>query len=238
MSHTTRSRTPLSSRSINHRINNVNKITISKNSIEKVSPLKRSDIDISIALKKSPIRRSNDSALLRSRSNSRSPIKNKNSTPEPFTLFEETQDQRATVLMNHMSLTRNLRTYRDENDWEFIKENMSPNKLKNRETAQELLNKTRQNSHRQILKDLSISEHKGYIEDPRTRESSELNIHIKNGISIPSFVTPPRDKNIKDYFKVAGTFDKTVIQNTTSRSTDDIPKDKVIRKLNFNICSY
>lgn len=173
------------------------------------SPKKKSQADLSYALKHSPVR-----------SVSVSPKKNSTT----FTFHEETPTERTATLMMHMSLTKKALFHNDENDFSGVKENMSPSKssrLKQRSPVK-----------RQPLRDLSIEEYKGFIQTPFSKETTPLTLHYSKKIPLPNFVTPPRDKKLREFFTLSKNSNPPI---ATSRSTDDIPKDKIVRKLNFKI---
>ncbi|GAV54692.1 hypothetical protein ZYGR_0AS00140 [Zygosaccharomyces rouxii] len=204
---------------------NIRSSTVRKGSI---SPSKRSQVSVDYALRHSPVRNVPTSSL------------DKNPAPAPslpFVIHEETPEERTATLMNHMSLSRSRRNYQDENDFSGVKENMSPSKL-NQPTKNSSPRRSQLGSSavRRPLRDLSISEHEGSIEDPRTGESTPLTLHYTRKTRLPNFVTPPRDKQLRQYFSTARNDDGGHSHLFISKSTDDIPKDKVVRKLDFKIC--
>lgn len=226
MSSPVRKRFALLDKSINARRQNIYKHERNSNSS---SPLKSSNISVNFALRNSPIR---NSSPTRNTSSSLSPTKSESLSNTPFVMFEETQEQRTTVLMQHMSLAIQSSICNDENDFENIKENMSPSKLQNQKVLGSA-NNIHRIGKRSPLKDLSIEDHKGYIENPITHKSTQLSLHINHRIKLPPFVTPPRDIRIKQYFTTSRVENEP--SKSHSRSADDIAKDKVIRKLNFKI---
>lgn len=177
------------------------------------SPSKKSQVDLTYALNNSPVR-----------SVSLSP--KKSAETSAFTFHEETPSERAAALMKHMSLAKKSSLSVDENDFDAVKENMSPTKLAN-------MDKTAQRqSIRRPLQDLSIEEHKGYVEDPNSHETAPLTLHYSRRTTLPTFVTPPRDQKLRECFTISN---NDAAPAANSRTTDDIPKDKVVRKLNFKI---
>lgn len=179
-----------------------------------ISPTRKSQVNLSYALSNSPVR-----------SVSTSPRRSADSTV--FTFHEETPSERAATLMMHMSLDKRFLSNADENDFSSIKENMSPSKAAAREQL------TQKPAKRRHLQDLSIKDYPGFVEYPHSKELDPLTLHYNHKIILPSFVTPPRDQRLRECFSTGGT-SQSLIQG--SRTTDDVPKDKVIRKLNFKIC--
>lgn len=177
------------------------------------SPSKKSQVDPAYALNNSPVR-----------SVSLSPQKRAESSI--FTFHEETPSERAAVLMKHMSLARSASLNVNENDYHVVKENMSPTKLSNMHKPQQRQTRTKP------LQDLSIEEYKGYVEDPSSHETAPLTLHYSRRTVLPTFVTPPRDQKLRECFKTSNADGAPAL---ASRTTDDIPKDKVVRKLNFKI---
>ncbi|QLL35102.1 hypothetical protein HG536_0H04780 [Torulaspora globosa] len=177
------------------------------------SPSKRSQVNVSYALTNSPVR-----------SLSFSPRKNHNSAI--FTFHEETPSERAATLMMHMSLNKRALSNPDENDASAVKENMSPSK------ASRLGELPQRSPKRKRLQDLSITEYMGFVEQPHSGQIAPLTLHYKHKTVLPSFVTPPRDQRLREFFATSSSDAPT----PASRTTDDIPKNKVVRKLNFKIC--
>lgn len=177
------------------------------------SPSKKSQVDLSYAMNNSPVR-----------SVSLSP--RKSTEAGGFTIREETPSERAAVLMKHMYLTRKASSNADENDFEAVKENMSPTKLSR-------MNRSPQRqASRKPLQDLSIEEHKGYVQDPGSREIAPLTLHYNRRAKLPTFVTPPRDQKLRECFTGSSSNEARA---GASRTTDDIPEDKVVRRLDFKI---
>lgn len=226
MSSPVKRRTALAGKSTNIRSSTVRK--------DSISPSKRSQVNVDYALRHSPVRNVPTSSL------------DKNPTPVPslpFEIHEETPEERTATLMNHMSLSQFRKSYQDENDFSGIKENMSPTKLNRTASDLSPIQSLSQNTiSRKPLRDLSIADHKGFIENPRTKESTPLTLHYSKRTRLPNFVTPPRDKHLRQYFTTTSNNDHDQDQDNdqgnlyTSKSTDDIPKDKVVRKLDFKIC--
>ncbi|AQZ15273.1 ACM1 (YPL267W) [Zygosaccharomyces parabailii] len=221
MSSPNKRRTALAGKSTNIRANPIHKGTQFNSSL---SPSKRSHVNVGYALRHSPVRNVPSSS-----------IENTPSPALPFIIHEETSEERATTLINHMSLTKTSSNYHDENDFSGVKENMSPSKLNKKAGKLSITQVVPATAERRPLQNLSISEHMGYVEDPRTRELLPLTLHYTRKTILPSFVTPPRDERLKNYFSITAHEDNHA-GLLTSRSTDDIPKDKVIRKLEFKIC--
>lgn len=180
------------------------------------SPIKKSQVGIDYALRHSPVRN------LTVTSNKGTPRKG----VSDFTFHEETPSEKAAVLMEHFSLKQQCAASNDENDYNTVKENMSPSKL-----AKRVDNNSTKNSKRIPLRDLSIEDHKGYIVDPHTHEETTLTLHYKYKTKLPTYVTPPRDKKLRQYF----TYSDIKEGKPLSRSTDDISKDKIVKKLDFTI---
>ncbi|QLQ82227.1 hypothetical protein HG537_0G04820 [Torulaspora globosa] len=176
------------------------------------SPSKRSQIDLSYALTNSPVR-----------SLSFSPRKNDNSAM--FTFHEETPSERAATLMMHMSLSKRAFSNPDENDASAVKENLSPSKTSRPKRS------SQRSPKRKHLHDLSIAEYMGFVEQPHSGLVAPLTLHYKHKTVLPSFVTPPRDQRLREFFATSSSDAST----RGSRTTDDIPRDKVVRKLNFKI---
>lgn len=221
MSSPIKKRTALSGKSTNIKTSTIHKGTQHNGSF---SPSKRSQVNVGYALRHSPVRNVSVSSL-----------EKMPSLTLPFVIHEETPDERAAILMNHMSLSKGCIGHHDENDFSGVKENMSPDKLHQKTKSESCKSPGARTTTRRPLSNLSISEHKGYLEDPRTREVVPLTLHYTKKIKLPSFVTPPRDKRLRQYFSTMGQDDDHP-QLFVSRSTDDIPKDKIVRKLNFKIC--
>lgn len=180
------------------------------------SPNKKSQVNLAYALSNSPVR-----------SLSISPRKNDDTGT--FTFHEETPSERAATLMMHMSLSKRALALSstDENDPSSVKENMSPSKALSR------VRSPQRPSERKQLQDLSITEYPGFIEEPQSGETAPLTLHYKHKTVLPNFVTPPRDQKLRECFTTSGSGE---VPTLTSRTTDDIPKDKVVRKLDFKIC--
>lgn len=205
-------RTALASKNVNLRYG-INKET--KRSPNKKSPAKRTRIGALVALQRSPIKKHETTALPKI-------------TDSSFSFYEETPEQRAAVLMKQMSISRQI--IHDENDYQTKKENVSPSRLKQRSKL------ASDGSKRLPLADLRIDEYKGYIEYPGSKFQTPLTLHINHKHVIPSFVTPPRNKMLRDFFTTRVPHNKENSSGCSrSRTTDDIPKDKVVRKLNFTI---
>ncbi|CAR28283.1 hypothetical protein ZYGR_0R00160 [Zygosaccharomyces rouxii] len=206
---------------------NIRSSTVRKGS---VSPSKRSQVNVDYALRHSPVRNVPTSSLDKNPAPAPAPLL-------PFVMHEETPEERTATLMNHMSLSHSIMKYHDENDFSGVKENMSPSKLhrttKNSSPTRSQLPTT---AVHKPLRDLSISEHEGSVEDPRTSESIPLTLHYTKKTRLPNFITPPRDKHLRQYFSTTRHDDDDHSHLFTSKSTDDIPKDKVVRKLDFKIC--
>lgn len=207
---------------------NIRSSTVRKGSI---SPSKRSQVNVDYALRHSPVKNvpSNTSSL------------DRNPAPAPslpFVIHEETSEERAATLMNHMSLSHSKKKCQDENDFSGVKENMSPSKLdQKKKNASPTRFHMESSTVRRPLRDLKISEHSGFVEDPRTGESTPLTLHYTRKTRLPDFITPPRDKHLRQYFST--TQHNNDVDDShlfVSKSTDDIPKDKVVRKLQFKIC--
>lgn len=177
------------------------------------SPSKRSQVNLSYALNNSPVR-----------SLSFSPRKNDGNAV--FTFHEETPSERAATLMMHMSLSKRALPNPDENDASAVKENLSPSKTSRRSESPQ------RPSKRKCLQDLSIKEYMGFLEQPHSAQPVPLTLHYKHKTLLPSFVTPPRDQRLREFF----TSSRSEAPTPASRTTDDIPKNKVVRKLNFKIC--
>lgn len=206
----------------------VGSIHKSNHSSNHSSPSKRSQGDLSYALRHSPVRNV-----------SLSP-KRSNSSSAAFTIHEETPTERTATLMMHMSLSKHANLEHDENDFSNIKENISPSKLTtSKYTARHKMASPSQSQGKRLpLRDLCIKEYKGYIEDPRSAEITQLTLHCKRKTQLPIFVTPPRDKKLQKFFtsRRSGENEELSRHLYTSRSTDDISKDKIVKKLNFKIC--
>lgn len=217
MSSPTKRRAALAGKNVNvkHAVltGNVHK---SNHSSNHSSPAKKSQVGLNYALRCSPVRHV---SLSPKRSTTPS------ATKTTFTFHEETPSEKAAVLIEHMSLLRDCKLANDENDFIQVKENTSPSKISKKVHTQ-------QNLKRVPLRDLSIEDYKGYIEDPYTSQATPLTLHYNQKTKLPNFVTPPRDSKLKEYF----TYNNLRDAKTGSRSTDDIPKDKIIKKLNFKIC--
>lgn len=227
MSSPVKKRTALVGKNVNLK-QNAGSIHKSNHSSNHSSPSKRSQKDLSYALRHSPVR-----------TVSLSP-KRSNSSSAAFTIHEETQTERTATLMTHMSLSKHANLNHDENDFSAIKENMSPSKLTTAKYMGRPQTPLRSQSQgrRLPLRDLCIKEHKGYIEDPRSAEITQLTLHCTRKMQLPNFVTPPRDKKLQQFFtsRRSGENEELGGHLYTSRSCDDISKDKIIKKLNFKIC--
>ncbi|CAI4039020.1 hypothetical protein SMKI_06G3720 [Saccharomyces mikatae IFO 1815] len=177
------------------------------------SPSKRrSQIDTDYALRRSPIRT----------------VQIPKNTQ--FLVYEETIEERDHIINSHKKEVCNNKIFLcNENNPSQVKENLSPGKLCPNETVR------LREGRRTALKDLSIDEFKGYVQDPLTDETIPLTLPLgTKKITLPSFVTPPRNSKISGFFtgKHQGQNPKT----TFSRSTDDVHQNKVVRKLSFRIC--
>ncbi|QHS76477.1 Acm1p [Saccharomyces paradoxus] len=177
------------------------------------SPSKRrSQIDTDYALRRSPIKK----------------VQIPKATQ--FMLYEETAEERDRTIHRHNNEVYSCKnSVCNENNPSQVKENLSPAKLHPDKTA--LIREGK----RIALKDLSVEEFKGYIQDPLTDETIPLTLPLGNKkISLPSFITPPRNSKISVFFtsKHQGQNPETLI----SRSTDDVCENKVVRKLSFRIC--
>ncbi|CAI4052633.1 hypothetical protein SKDZ_16G0110 [Saccharomyces kudriavzevii ZP591] len=161
----------------------------------------------------------------------RSPVKAVQITKNPqFLVYEETPEERHEIIYRHNNeLCSNRNASCDENNPSQVKENLSPTKSISNSLA--LLRE----GQRTALKDLSVDEFKGYIQNPLTNETIPLTLPLgSKKISLPSFVTPPRNSKISVFFST-----KTQAHNPEtikSRSTDDVDPNKVVRKLSFHIC--
>ncbi|EDO14394.1 hypothetical protein Kpol_191p3 [Vanderwaltozyma polyspora DSM 70294] len=178
------------------------------------SPLKNSNVDVDFALRHSPVRNISPS------------LEQNNSNNMPFSIFEESEEQRTATMLQHISLVKQS-SFADENDYSIVKENISPNKI-NRDSKIQALQ-----MNRKPLQDISIEDCKGYIEDPITHEVTQLTLHTTQKTVLPADITPPRDNKIKEHF--TNTRVSNQVDKSKSRTTDDISKDKVVRKLNFDI---
>ncbi|CAI4053916.1 hypothetical protein SUVZ_16G0180 [Saccharomyces uvarum] len=180
------------------------------------SPSKRrSQVDTDYALRRSPIRA----------------VKLTPSSSSQFLVYEETSEERDQTIHRHNENVHNVRRVEcDENDSLQVKENLSPTNLQFKDMVI-----SQRGGQRTDLGDLSIDEFKGYIQDPLTDEIIPLTLPLgSKKISLPSFVTPPRNTKISGFFssKPQGQNPET----TMSRSTDDVRPNKVVRKLSFRIC--
>ncbi|GCF01598.1 hypothetical protein ZYGM_000508 [Zygosaccharomyces mellis] len=220
MSSPIKRRTALVGKSTNIRSNTVRKGSI--------SPSKRSQVSVDYALRHSPVKNLSTSSL------------DKNPAPAPslpFIIHEETPAERTATLMNHMSLSQSRTGHQDENDFSTVKENMSPSKLNQSTKGPSAKPQLESSTAHRPLRDLNISDHGGFIEDPRTGASTPLTLHYTKKTRLPNFVTPPRDKHLRQYFSTTRHRDDIDdLHLLASKSTDDIPKDKVVRKLDFKIC--
>ncbi|EJS41506.1 YPL267W [Saccharomyces arboricola H-6] len=199
-------RAVLLSKSINQKPGNI------KKGNELRSPSKRrSQIDTNYALRRSPIKTIQIT------------------TSTQFSVYEETPEERDQIVRRHKEIHDNISVASDENSPSQVKENLSPTKLYPNVRV------PLREGQRSTLKDLSLDEFKGYIQDPLTDEIIPLTLPLGGKkISLPSFVTPPRNAKISAFFST-----KPQEQNPetmTSRSTDDVHLDKVVRKLSFRIC--
>lgn len=211
-------------------VNSISRRSIHKNDSTHSSPTKKSNRNsqlIDLALRKSPVRQVSLSPQRRTRQTEETSI--------PFKMFEETSEMRANILEEHQLLLTRSVQFHDENEYEDVKENVSPTKIKlmNRKGGR-MNSKT---SIRKPLQDLDIMEYKGYIENPQTNSRMQLTLHTNGKVHLPSFVTPPRKHKLKDYFTSNnGDHNTNLVSLHPSKTTDDIDQDKVVRKLEFKIC--
>ncbi|SCU81968.1 LAMI_0B08416g1_1 [Lachancea mirantina] len=139
-----------------------------------------------------------------------------------FTFYEETQEQRESILIAQDSLAR--QTIQDENDFEQIKENVGSG----------LGSGTHRDGKRCFpLNDLDISEYRGTIKYSDSQEEYPLTLPLNGAIRLPTFVTPPRNQSLRQFFDIRPERPNNV--RNGSRTTDDINENKVIRKLAFKI---
>ncbi|AMD20164.1 HCR014Cp [Eremothecium sinecaudum] len=143
-----------------------------------------------------------------------------------FVFYEETMEERATILMNQISLSK--RQVQDENDYERMKENIS------QELNGKKVKKARRRFKKQALRDLSIDEYAGYIQYSNSNTTSQLTLHMGYPTKIPCFITPPRNGHIKEFFS-ANDCHKNKRHIITSQTAEDICKEKVVKKLAFLI---
>ncbi|CCD26838.1 Acm1p NDAI_0I02700 [Naumovozyma dairenensis CBS 421] len=216
-------------------VNSYTKGSIRKNGNDSThsSPSKKNYKIIDYALRRSPIK--NVSLSPQRRKPLYSPSKLNCSTRNgTFTMFQETPEARQAILLEHSNMLVYSSSYHDENSFEEVKENMSPSKLNSKKLIRQ--KPTKKRVIRKPLRDLDISEYKGYIENPHTKETTELNLHTNGKIHLPSFVTPPRKHKLKDYFTTnTHEHDSSASSLHFSQTTDDINENKVVRKLEFEI---
>ncbi|SCW01498.1 LAFE_0E00958g1_1 [Lachancea fermentati] len=148
--------------------------------------------------------------------------------PEPsFHFHEETAEERARILSNQTSVYRSL--VKNENDFNGIKENLDPLSSycgqQNRKDAR--------CSNRDPLTDLSTEEFGGFIQYTDSMKEIPLSLHWQDKITLPSYITPPRNPYLRNFFDSARTV--KAVKLTDSKTTDDICQDKVVRKLSFRI---
>ncbi|AJV90977.1 CRE_collapsed_G0054240.mRNA.1.CDS.1 [Saccharomyces cerevisiae] len=198
-------RTILSSKNINQKPRAV----VKGNELRSPSK-RRSQIDTDYALRRSPIKTIQISKAAQ------------------FMLYEETAEERNITIHRHNEIYNNNNSVSNENNPSQVKENLSPAKICPDERA------FLREGERIALKDLSVDEFKGYIQDPLTDETIPLTLPLgEKKISLPSFITPPRNSKISIFFtsKHQGQNPETKI----SRSTDDVSEKKVVRKLSFHV---
>lgn len=185
-----------------------------------ISP-RKTKLDVEQALNNSPIRKVTVSPV-------KVPYKSLSPSSGVFTFFEESEEDRAAALIKHVSLRR--KTFHDENDYEKEQENKDFNKTKEDQLNQYGRSKT---AKRVPLQDLSITLFPGTIKYQHSSIEQPLNLHLNHKQILPEYITPPRNNKLKDFFTA-----KRGETNSTSGAltTDDIPTNKVIRKLQFNIC--
>ncbi|AET38523.1 Acm1p Ecym_3004 [Eremothecium cymbalariae DBVPG len=161
----------------------------------------------------------------------RSPIKESSGSPlktvNQFTFHKETPEERTLVLMNQVLIAKER--IQDENDAESVKENLEQDISPKRST------KAIRKKHRHALGDLSIDEYAGYIQYKGSMKKKQLTLHIGHPTKLPSFVTPPRNYVLKQYFST-NTLKRSKGRKTRSQTTEDICEDKkAVRKLEFAI---
>lgn len=212
-------RSALSSKSVN-----VKNQGISKKSHPRMSPTKNK-FEFEQALSSSPTRQVSTSPI-------RSPIKPRDGSQ--FSFFEESDEDRAAILMKHISLRRSA--VHDENDYGNDRENR--NFIQDKEYNSKY-NKRTLLGKRNPLQDLSVELFPGTVQFRGTNVEQPLNLHLNHKTQLPAYVTPPRNGKLKDFFSSSHgreiETDNYTATTTNSFTTDDIPVDKVIRKLAFKI---
>ncbi|KAL2709695.1 hypothetical protein KLU848_1756 [Kluyveromyces marxianus] len=182
------------------------------------SPVRsRTKIDVEQALQSSPVRQV--------RSRSKSPIKC-GTTSTTFTFYEESEEDRAAALVRHMTLRRSAVHDENETEQENQNQKLEPSRVHTQDTQK----------HRKPLQDLDIDKYPGTVQYAGGREQ-RLTLQLGHQRALPVGVTPPRDKKVRDFFggKQGGAGGAAETMTPSSSTTDDIPLNKVVRKLEFRI---
>ncbi|KAG0674855.1 hypothetical protein C6P41_002340 [Kluyveromyces marxianus] len=182
------------------------------------SPVRsRTKIDVEQALQSSPVRQVR----------SMSPIKcgsgaSTGTTTTTFTFYEESEEDRAAALVRHMTLRRSAVHDENETEQENQNQKLEPSRVH-----------TQTQKHRKPLQDLDIDKYPGTVQYAGGREQ-RLTLQLGHQRALPVGVTPPRDKKVRDFFggKQGGAGEAATPSSST---TDDIPLNKVVRKLDFRI---
>lgn len=214
-------RVPLGYKNVNIRRSNTIASGISK--VISPSKLNKNNSFISTLQNTSPLRANIKHTPLVS------PYNNNNNSSANFFIFEESEEMRESIIKAHNVEVNTIRGCMDiENDPILDKENnldYYKNNFKKR-----LLN------DRKPLQDLSIMEFKGYIENPLTKDITELTLQWDNNKNkLPSFITPPRDSKLKTLFNGNFKHKNTFFSTNKNKTTDNININKIVKKLDFEI---
>ncbi|AEY95543.1 FACR025Wp [Eremothecium gossypii FDAG1] len=142
-----------------------------------------------------------------------------------FTFYKETPEERAQVIQQQTTVAQ--QRVRDENDFESCKENLDCEETAKTGAAAAKPSRT-------ALRDLSIEEYCGYIEYKGGSSRNQLTLHLAHPTVLPSFVTPPRSAKLRAFF-TAKQVVKSKRRCKRAKTTDDICKDRTVRKLDFTI---
>lgn len=187
------------------------------------SPVRsRTKIDVEQALQSSPVRQVRSKSPIKSGTGTTSGT----SSTTTFTFYEESEEDRAAALVRHMTLRRSAVHDENETEQENQNQKLEPSRVQAQDTQK----------HRKPLQDLDIDKYPGTVQYAGGREQ-RLTLQLGHQRALPVGVTPPRDKKVRDFFggKQGDARGAAETATPSSSTTDDIPLNKVVRKLDFRI---